>query len=64
MVLMRVPPGTTGSIDQIEGMIYFTSGAQAVRNWDRDIAGACMAVNDITQYIAAVHPDFLLPAES
>jgi len=52
-----------GSIDQIDGMIYFEQGSEAVRQWDADIAGACMAVNDITQYIADFHPNFVFAAE-
>uniref|UniRef100_A0A7S0VKD4 COP9 signalosome complex subunit 4 n=1 Tax=Hemiselmis tepida TaxID=464990 RepID=A0A7S0VKD4_9CRYP len=58
----RIP----GSIDQIEGMIYFSSAdsTQRVKQWDAYIAGACMSVNDITQYIATNHPSYLMPAES
>ncbi|EKX53209.1 hypothetical protein GUITHDRAFT_156990 [Guillardia theta CCMP2712] len=52
-----------GNIDQIDGMIYFEHGSDAIKNWDSEIAGACMAVNEITQYIADHHPDFVLPVE-
>eukprot|EP00285_Hemiselmis_virescens_P000630 CAMPEP_0173414480 /NCGR_PEP_ID=MMETSP1356-20130122/84350_1 /TAXON_ID=77927 ORGANISM="Hemiselmis virescens, Strain PCC157" /NCGR_SAMPLE_ID=MMETSP1356 /ASSEMBLY_ACC=CAM_ASM_000847 /LENGTH=429 /DNA_ID=CAMNT_0014376663 /DNA_START=35 /DNA_END=1324 /DNA_ORIENTATION=- len=56
----------SGSIDQIEGMIYFSStdSTQSVKQWDTYIAGACMSVNDITQYIATHHASYLMPAES
>jgi len=52
-----------GSIDQIDGMIYFEHGSDAIKNWDSEIAGACMAVNEITQYLADHHPAFVLPVE-
>eukprot|EP00802_Teleaulax_amphioxeia_P000828 Tamp_00829.p2 GENE.Tamp_00829~~Tamp_00829.p2 ORF type:complete len:507 (+),score=154.75 Tamp_00829:4344-5864(+) len=52
-----------GSIDQIDGMIYFSQGSGALSHWDGEISGACMAVNEISQYIADHHPSFVFAVE-
>mmetsp|Transcript_11464 Transcript_11464/g.16388 ORF Transcript_11464/g.16388 Transcript_11464/m.16388 type:complete len:428 (-) Transcript_11464:523-1806(-) len=52
-----------GSIDQIDGMIYFAQGSGALSHWDGEISGACMAVNEISQYIADNHPQFVFAVE-
>ena len=52
-----------GSIDQIDGMIYFTQGSGALSHWDGEISGACMAVNEISQYIGEWHPTFVCAVE-
>ncbi|KAJ1473227.1 hypothetical protein T484DRAFT_3364849 [Baffinella frigidus] len=52
-----------GTIDQIDAMIYFDQGSDAMRMWDAQIAGACTAVNDITEYFEDHYPAYVTGAE-
>jgi len=45
-----------GSIDQIDGMIYFEQGSEAVRQWDAEIAGSCRAAHALCQAGADMGP--------
>jgi COP9 signalosome complex subunit 4 len=41
------------SIDQVEGLIRFTSAADPLVQWDRNIAGVCAAANGIVEAAVA-----------
>eukprot|EP01027_Heterolobosea_sp_BB2_P023711 GEZU01035676.1.p1 GENE.GEZU01035676.1~~GEZU01035676.1.p1 ORF type:complete len:134 (+),score=63.63 GEZU01035676.1:2-403(+) len=50
-----------GNIDQIENMIIFEND-ESITIWDQQIENVCRSVADITERIAAKHPQFV-PAE-
>eukprot|EP00743_Colponemidia_sp_Colp-15_P004745 GILK01005110.1.p1 GENE.GILK01005110.1~~GILK01005110.1.p1 ORF type:complete len:412 (+),score=83.92 GILK01005110.1:49-1236(+) len=47
-----------GSIDQIQGVIDFESGVEALTTWDNQISDLCLSLNGVLDRVVAKHPEF------
>jgi COP9 signalosome complex subunit 4 len=49
-----------GAIDQVDGVVEFEDRTSSLVSWDRQIYGACQAVNDVLESIGRQHPKYRL----